>query len=285
MVVWTAAINERSLGASSTARVELAGQLGTAANDFIVPTNARGVIAAACYISDVTPTAGESTLASMSIVSPNLRMDNWEVLAEPISSGLSTQITPLGDAIPRAKYPLMYPAGGGERMQVYGQLQVSRTAAPFMGATVWLTDDSLPDTPYAAQIGGGFQAAASTTSTGTTANTSVTGATISIAAGIGGLQRVIRGYYGFVGGTTLASVKPTTGYYQLTAPELDYPLTYSAEPIFGTLTGAIDTSFTHLTRVDEVAVGVNTPTTITGLMAVGQAPSTLANFAQGILYQ
>jgi len=280
MGVYAYAVGDQSLG-TSTAKTELSGNQSGSAGDWILPAACKGLLAIEPYVYQVTPTSTQTVITTLKVESDDLGIKDFEVLAPPIGGAIATTNYGNADLMRGARYPLFFPSQGGERIQVYGIPQIANSAAPYMGATIWWTDDAkmLTDKPYRARVGGTPGAAGATTSTGTSTG-NVSGATISIS---GEGQRTIRGIYGIIAPTTIATVKPIAGYFTVNAPEFPFALSAGFEPMQGPLGTA--QSFAHLTRVDELAESFKTPSTLTTAINLTAAPSTAGNFANGVLYQ
>lgn len=273
-------ISDVSLG-TSTAKTELSGDRSGNATDYTLPAPAKGIISITPYLYIVTPTANQSLIASLKMESDDLGIKDYEVLAPPGMATVATPSPSMSDLMRTAEYPVYFPSLGGEKLQVYGIPQVTNTAAPFMGAMIKWTDDpsQLVQPQFRARIGGTPGAAGSVTSTGTSA-TSVTGASITLA---GQPARTIRAVTGIVANTTLAAVKPIAGWFSINAPELSYVLRYFAEPVQGPLAATMPPT-QHLTRVDNLSVPIQPPSTIQTALQLTAAPSTAGSFAQGVLY-
>lgn len=280
MGVYQYAVQDLGLG-TSTAKTQLSGDQSGNAADWTLPAECRVLIAVQPVLYQTTPTANQTCVATLKIESDDLGIKDFEVFANPIGSNVATTDVGLADSQARSKYPLFYKTEGGERVSFYGIAQTANTAAPNMGANIWWSDDPAQalDKPYRARVGGTPGAAGSGTSTGT-ATGAVTGASITIS---GHANRIIRGMYGVVSATTLATVKPIAGFFTINSPEFKFKQTFNAEPVQGPLGTA--QSFAHLTRVDEIAVPFKTPSTITTTLQVTAAPSTAGNFYNGVLYQ
>lgn len=280
MSVYTDVIQDVGLG-TGTAKTELSGNLSGSAADYTLPAAARGVLFVQPTLYQTTPTANQTLVASLKVESDDLGLKDYEVLANPVGSNVATTNVGQGDLQRGSIYPAFWPTKGGEKMQFYGIPQTANTAAPNMGATIWWTDDprDMTDMPYRARIGGAAGAAGSGTSTGT-ATGSVSGATITISSG--GTRRV-KIATGIVSATTLATAKPIAGYFVWGAPELAFTLRANFEPVQGPLGTA--QAFAHLTRLDNLNVPLNTPSTIAQNIYLTAAPSTAGNFYQGLLYQ
>lgn len=265
---------------TGTAKTELSGDRSGNSTDYVLPAAAKGLVYAQPMLYITTPTANQTCVATMKIESDDLGIKDFEVFAPPIGGVVATTDQGVCDLMRTAIYPVFAPTQGGEKVQVYGIPQVANTVAPNMGASLWWTDSpqALSSPPFRARVGGTPGAAGAATSTGT-ATGSVAGATITLA---GQPPRVIRSLTGVVAGTTLAASKPIAGWFSWSAPEIAFVLRASVEPLQGPLGTAI--SVAHLTRVDNLAVPIQPPSTISTALQVTAAPSTAGNFYQGILY-
>lgn len=279
MGVYCDVISDVGLG-TSTAKTELSGDRSGNSTDYVLPAAAKGLLYVQPYLYQTTPTANQSLLATLKVESDDLGIKDFEVFASPQGTNVATTDQAISDPQRSAIYPVMFPCLGGEKIQVYGIPQIANTAAPNEGAMIWWTDDpaQLIDRPFRAKVGGTAGGAGSTTSTGT-ATGSVTGASITLA---GQPLRVIRSAFGVLTETTTAAVKPIAGWFAISAPELAFVIRAPFEPIQGHLGTA--QSATHLTRVDNLNIPIQPPSTITTAMQVTAAPSTAGNFANGILY-
>lgn len=281
MGVYSYTVQDQGLG-TSTAKTQLSGAQNGSASAWVLPADCRGILAVAPYVYQVTPTASQTSVSTLKIESDDLGIKDFEVLSTPLGASIATTDYGISEPYRFAKYPLFFPTQGGEQVNFYGIPQTANTAQPFMGAEVWWTDDPsvvARDNPYRARVGGNPGAAGSGTSTGT-ATGAVSGATITIS---GSEQRTIRGLYGIITNTAVATVKPIAGYFTFSAPELKFAQTAAFEPSPAVLGTA--QSFAHLTRVDEIALAFKGPTTIATSAYLTAAPSTAGNFYNGILYQ
>jgi hypothetical protein len=279
MGVYIDTVGDVSLG-TSTAKTQLSGDRSGNATSFTLNAKCRAILAVQPYFYVVTPTSTQTATASMKIESDDLALKDYEVFAPPVGDAVATNDTQTADLMRTCTYPLMQASQGGEAVNFYGIPQIANTAAPFMGAQVWWSDDprTLTDLPFRAKIGGAAGGGASMTSTGTSA-TLVTGATITLA---GQPLRTIRSVTGLLVASTAVSAKPQAGWFALTAGEIAYAIRYAAEPVQGML--GTGTQAGHLTRTDNLAIPVQPPTTIQGYLNVTAASTTAGNFAQGILY-
>lgn len=280
MGIYTYSIGAISLG-TSTAKTQLDGAQQGSASSWTLPASCRGILDITAFLTAVTPTATETTVASLKVECGDIGLNDFEFLANPLNSNIATTDLGLTDLMRGARMPAFWRTNGGENMNFYGIAQTANTAAPYMGATVTWTDDPSvvnQDRPYYAKIGGTAGAAGSGTSTGTSAAL-VTGKSITLS----GAAKVIRGATGIVAATTMASVKPIAGYFKWTANEMKQNISYTAESLPGNLNAAQAT--THLTRVDGLNIPVNSPSTLQGYLQLQLAPSTAGNFYQGIYYQ
>lgn len=280
MGIYCDAIGDVGLG-TSTAKTELSGDRSGNSTDYVLNANAKGILAVQPMLYQTTPTSTQSLVVSMKVESDDLGIKDFEVFAPPIGGNVATTDYAIADLMRTAQYPAFWACKGGEKVQFYGIPQIANTAAPNMGAQVIWTDDPnkvTEDQPFRAKIGGTAGSAGSTTSTGT-ATGNVSGATISL--GSSG-TRTVRSVTGLLAETTTATVKPVAGWFSISCGEIAYVQRWQAEPIQGHLGTA--QSFTHLTRVDNISVPLTTPTTIATALQVTAAPSTAANFANGILY-
>lgn len=273
-------IQDVSLG-TSTAKTELSGDRSGNSTDYVLPAAAKGIISIQPYLYIVTPTATQSLIASLKIESDDLGIKDFEVFAPPGMATVSTPSPSMTDLMRTAEYPVYFPCLGGEKVQVYGIPQVANTVAPFMGAMIKWTDDTsqLTQPQFRARIGGTPGAAGSVTSTGTSA-TSVTGATITLA---GQPARTIRAVTGIIANTTLAAVKPLAGWFSFNSPELSYVLRAPFEPVQGPLAATMPPT-QHLTRVDNLSVPIQPPSTIQTALQLTAAPTTAGSFANGLIY-
>ena len=279
MGIYCDVVADVSLG-TSTAKTKLSGDLSGNAADYTLPANAKGILYVQPMHYVVTPTATQTSVASLKVESDDLGLKDYEVFAPPIGGAIATTDNTLSDLMRTSIYPVMFRCAGGEKISLYGIPQTANTAAPYMGASIWWTDDArqITDLPFRARIGGTPGAAGSGTSTGTSAG-SVTGQTITVS---GGDTRTLRSLTGILAPTTINAVKPTTGYFTYSSPELAFLQRMQAEPIQGSLGSAL--AFAHLSRVDNLSVPFKTPTSISTSLVLSQAPTTAGNFYNGILY-
>jgi hypothetical protein len=284
---WYDVIGEIALPAT-TAKTQLDGAKtsgAAAANDYVVQGAPNVVLSVQPNFTIVTPTAGESEIATLAVESGDPGLGFYEVFAVPVGSGLSTQITPIMDRQMVSTYPANFPIHDGTHLRFYGISQIAPTVATnTMGAKILLSDGG-PENGglFKAQVGGTYAAAGSTTNTGTTANAVKSGASIAVSGFAGS---AIKSTYGILILTTLASVKPLSAWYTLVEAGLERVITDYFEPVEGTLTGAISTSSSRLTRGDGQDVGIKSASlTIATTAYIRLAPSTTGNFANGILYQ
>ncbi|MDE1824740.1 MAG: hypothetical protein KGH74_05620, partial [Candidatus Micrarchaeota archaeon] len=259
MGIYCDVISDVSLG-TGTAKTELSGDRSGNSTDYVLPAAARGVLYIQPMLYQTTPTANQTCVASLKMESDDLGIKDYEVLAVPLSTNVATTDLGVTDLQRTSVYPVMFKCNGGEKIQVYGIPQTANTAAPNMGAMIWWTDDvsQVTDKPFRARIGGTAGAAGSGTSTGT-ATGNVAGQTIQV-GGSAGQTRTIRSITAIVASTTMAATKPIAGWASYTSPDMAFTLRAQLEPQQGALGTA--QSIPHLTRVDNLSVPFNAPTTI-----------------------
>lgn len=293
--VYTDVIADRQL--TGNTKIELAGvPTSTAANDYVLPAASKKLLYFQPYIYSTTPAANDAIVATLKIESDDLGIKDYEVYATPFNGGftLSTStITTISGYSPpdlqrTAIYPGMFAALGGEKVQPYGVLQSAPTSSIFMGANLWWSDDpgEGEGIPYRAKVTGTAGTGGSLTATGT-ATGSVAGANISLA---GQPARTIKTLTGVLVGTTPAAGKALVGWFSLTAAEIAYIQRYASEPIFApdAASGTTATELPYvgkLTRIDNLAVPIQPPSTIASAIFLTAAPTTSGLFGQGILYQ
>lgn len=291
-------IGSRTLGAGANTLTTLSGDLSGNATDYTIPTACQGILWVQPTLTIVTPTVSEATIGSLSMDSSAIGLPPFEVLAAPLYAKIATTDPGgIGDQDQGfATYPVMFAnddskAGlANAKLTFKGNTQVTNTAGPTMGAKIWWTDNlSLvhqlrtaggnPDRPFNALIGGSYEAAGASTSTGT-ATGSVTGKTIAIS---GGITRRMRGLFGVCAPVTPVAAKPFTGFYIFTAPELPYVQRLGMEPLAGPL--GTSTQVAKLTADYRISFDFATPTTVLCNASFDAISSTAGNFAQGVLFQ
>lgn len=291
-------IGSRALGTSSLTPITLSGDLSGNATDYVLPTAAEGLLWVQPTLAIVTPTVSEATMATLSVDSSSLGLPPFEVLAAPLYAKIATTDPGgVGDQDQGlATYPLMFDDGdskagmSGSKLTFKGTIQVANTAAPTMGAKLWWTDipglanqlrkvGGNPDRPFNALVGGAYEGGGAATSTGT-ATGQVTGKTATVS---GNVARRMRGLFGVTTPVTPVAVKPFTGFYIYTSPEISYIQRVGMEPLAGPL--GTSTQVSKLTADFRVSFDFVTPSTILLNASFDAISSTAGNFAQGILYQ
>lgn len=291
---WIDQIASVSLG-TSTSKTKLGGtQVQATGADYLVPGDARSIVAVRPKLWETTPTANQAVSATLKIESADLHLGDYEVFANPLDSGLGTAENMYED--PSPIYPTNFPCFGGERVQFFGTAQVANTVAPLMAVDVFLSDtqgaflDAISPTyaqvidysrPVQAKIAG-INYGGGPTSTGTAAATQTFDGGLNISAP----QKLIKGLYGLLVGTTPAASKPVSGQFAVTAGELVLnPQRWNAEPIPGflgtTTAGALD----HLAKVEGLNIRLKAPSFVKGSFTLDTAITTAGNFEVGYLYQ
>lgn len=289
-------ISSRSTG-TATAQTQLSGDRSGNAADFVTPTWCRYLTKVRTFLTELTPTAGQSVLNTLKIQSSDVNVGNYEVFAEPLGSALSTTATYLqGQGSNTAVYPWNMtnnasagPLAGqatlaGVHFQFYGQSQITNTVAARQGALVW-ADDSGPDTTLG--VGQWYSLATSKinnssnpTSTGTSA-AAVSGQAITI-SGIG--NATLRGLYGVVTSGTIVASDTVIGWFTVTANELSVPLQWNMEPITGFL-GTVGQVQNLISKCEGIAIQAKLPTTLSNTLTLDVAPANAGNFEIAVMYQ
>lgn len=282
-------ISSRSLG-TGTAKTQLSGDRSGNATNYQLPAWARSILAVRPWLSELTPTAGQSVLATVKLESDDLGIKDYETFAQPLGSVLGATATFLEPGQNFVQYPVNFPCNGGENMQFFGVPQIANTVAPRMGATIWISDQPPGLNPVRCKVTGTAGGGASTTSTGTAAGR-VTGGTISISGGVtqpelpqGSVGRRIKAVYGIVTSGTIVASDTITGWFELSSAELGATIRWNMEPVQGFL-GATGQVWNILSKLEGLDVVVQTNTTMTATLVMDVAPANAANFAVGVLYQ
>jgi len=287
---WVDNIASVSLG-TSTSKTKLAGQYvqGTGAN-YIVPTACRCIVGVRPKIYETTPTANQAVLATCKVESTDLKMGDYEVLANPMDSGLGTAEIQYMDTAPW--WPLMYPTYGGEQVQIYGTAQVANTVAPLMAVDLLLAD-TWPEgfngstMSWASGYGPvqskvvGINYGGGPTATGTAAGSVATDGGITISTPKKRLIDVIA----TVVGTTPAASKPFGGMMQIIAGELSVnPLRFAIEPITGFLGTTTAGQKLPLTHAGPLNISLRAPSNVKSSFTLDTAVTTAGNFATQYMY-
>jgi hypothetical protein len=291
-------IGSRTLTTSTLVPTTLSGDLSGNAADYKIPTACQGLLWIQPTLTIVTPTVSEATMATLSVDSSSIGLTPFEVLAAPLYAKIATTNPGgIGDQDQGlATYPLMFASDDSKAglanapLTFKGTPQVTNTAGPTMGAKLWWTDSAAlvhqlrtaggnPDRPFNALVGGSYEGGGAATSTGT-ATGAVTGKTATVS---GGIVRRMRGLFGVTTPVTPVTVKPFTGFYIFTAPELPYVQRLGMEPLAGPL--GTSTQVSKLTADYRVSFDFATPTTVLLNASFDAISSTAGNFAQGILFQ
>lgn len=280
---------------TSTAKTKLGGTqvFGTGA-DYLMPGDARGLLAVRPKMYGTTPTANQASSATLKIESADLHLGDFEVFATPLDSGLGTAENQYQDTAPI--YPTNFPCYGGERVQFYGTPQVANTVAIYESVDVFLssTQGAFLDavTPSMAQVIdysrpvqgkiAGINYGGGPTSTGTAAGTQVFDGGVNISAP----QKLIKAFYGLLVGTTPGASKPVGGQFAWTAGELVLnPQRWNAEPITGFLGTTTASALNHLSKVEGLNIRLKAPSFVKGSFTLDIAITTLCNFEVGSIYQ
>ncbi len=272
-------IGDRSLG-TSTAQIQLSGDKSGNATDYVVPTNVRSILAVSPILSQLTPTAGESVQATLSLISSDLNFGNCEMLAEPLGSALSTVAFQPATVQNRNIYPLNMNTQGGEHIQFYGQAQVANTVAPFMGATLYVSDQPIQGPQYFYLTTSKNKNSSNPTSSGTSP-TAVAGQSVTISGqGTG----TIRALYGVFASGTIVASDVVRGYFSVSAPEIQYVNhRWEMEPVQGFL-GTTGQTNNYIARADKLSIPFKTPTTVSTTLTLVTAPANAGTFEVGIQY-
>lgn len=286
---WADQIAAVSIG-TSTAKTELGGtQIAGTGADYLLPTAARCIVAVRPkVIHSGLPTADEAILATLKVESGDLGIKDFEVLANPVDSGLGTNEMQLQDSAPW--YPIMQPCNGGEKVQFYGTAQVANTVAPSMAVDVLLSS-SWPTGynggawtpkygPVQAKVAG-INYGGGPTSTGTAATTPAVDGGVTIS----GPRRRLIGVVGAVVGTTPAAQKGISGQFLVNASELSVnPIRFNAEPILGFLGTTTTAALAHLSKMVGINLDLNAPSTPKSSFSLDAAITTLGHFETGYIY-
>lgn len=292
--LWVDQIAAVSLG-TGTAKTKLGGtQVFNTSANYVMPGDARSIVAVRPKIYGTTPTANQAIMVTLKIESSDLHLGDFEVFANPIDSSLGTASSLYQDAAPW--YPCNFVAAGGENVQFFGTPQIANTVAVYMSVDVLLSD-----TPYAscasvhpqydyvldysqpvqAKIAG-INSTGGPTSTGTAAATATADGGLTIA----GPQKLIKGFYGVVVGTTPAASKEIAGQFAVNAGELVLnPQRWNAEPITGFLGTTTAGALAHISKMEGVNIRLKSPSKPINTFALDIAITTAGNFEVGYLYQ
>lgn len=290
---WIDEVSAVSLG-TSTGKTKLGGtQVEGTSADYTVPGDARSIVAVQPVFYGITPTANQAFLATLKIESADLHLGDYEVFAAPIDSGLGTAETMLLDRAPW--YPTNFVCAGGEKVQFFGTPQVANTVAPLMACNVLLADtagapsDFVPNyidvldysVPVQAKIAG-INYGGGPTSTGTAAATQVFDGGLQISSP----QKLIKGLYGALVGTTPAASKPVAGVFAATAGELVLnPQRFNAMPLTGFLGTSTSNQISYIAKIEGLNIRLKSPSFVKGSFILDLAITTLADFEVGYLYQ
>ena len=272
-------ISEKSLG-TSTAQSQLSGDRSGNAADYVVPTWCKSIRLVRTHLSEITPTAGQAVSATLKIQSSDLNIGNYEVFAAPLGGILGATAVALEAPQNAQVYPFQLRTGGGEHLQFYGQAQVANTAAPFLGACAWISNDGPTDRQYFSLATSKYNNASNPTSTGTTA-AAVTGLPFTI-SGQGSIR--IKGAYFMATSGTIVASDVMRGWVALTAPELPVPIRWNIEPIQGFL-GSTGQTWNLLSKIEGIDIEAKTPTTISNVLTIVTAPANAGVFEVAALYQ
>lgn len=291
---WVDQIASVALG-TGTAKTKLGGtQVQGTGADYLVPGDARSIVAVRPKLFETTPTANQAVTATLKIESSDLHLGDYEVFATPIDSGLGTNEGQLQDTAPI--YPCNFPCFGGERVQFFGTPQVANAVAPLMSVDVLLADTQGASAagfvpafaqvidyaqPIQAKIAG-INYGGGPTSTGTATASQVFDGGLNISAP----QKIIKALYGLLVGTTPAASKPVAGQFAATAGELVLnPQRWNAEPTTGFLGTTTEGTLNHLSKVEGINIRLKAPSFVKGSMTLDSAITTAGNFEVGYLYQ
>jgi hypothetical protein len=240
------------------------------------------------------PTANQAVLATLKIESADLHLGDYEVFANPLDSGLGTNEMQMQDPAPW--YPCNFPCAGGEAVQFYGTAQVANTVAPLMAVDVLLSDTvgaradgACPNfanvLDYSKMVQAklaGINSTGGPTATGTAAGSVGTDGGVKIAAP----QKMIKGLYGVVVGTTPAAQKGIGGQFAVNEGAFVFnPLRWNAEPITGFLGTTTTGALAHISKVEGLNLKLKSPATPIGTFVLDVAITTAGNFEIGYLYQ
>lgn len=281
-------ISSRSLG-TSTVQTTLSGDRSGNATNFVCPQWGKAIPRLRTFITELTPTAGQSVVSTLTQVSTDTgalpAVGNYEVFATPLGSALSTTATFLnGNGSNYATYPWNFRINPSMQITFYGQAQVANTVAPRQGACLWV-DDSGTDSALGGQwhflTTSKNNNSSNPTSTGTSAG-SVTGQTVTISS-LG--QITLYALYGILTSGTIVASDTTIGWYYVYAPEIPVgQLQWNIEPNTGFL-GTVGQEQNLISKMENIAVSVKTPTTITTYINMDVAPANAGNFEVCLGYQ
>lgn len=284
---WIDQIAAVSLG-TGTGKTKLGGSQveGTSA-DYLLPTATRAIVAVRPKILLTTPTADQGVMATLKVESGDLGIKDFEVLANPLDSGLGTNEMQIQDAAPW--YPLMQPCNGGEKVSFYGTAQIANTVAPLMAVDVLLSS-AWPEGysgawashygPVQAKVAG-INYGGGPTATGTAAGSVATDGGVTIS----GPERRLLGIVSVVEDTTPAASKPISGQINVSASELSVnPQRFNIEPITGFLGTTTTGALAHLSKVAPLNLNLYAPSTPKSAFTLDQAITTAGEFETGYIY-
>ncbi len=279
-------IGSQSLGTTSV-QTQLSGQRNAAASNYICPAWMNGLITIRGDLSELTPTAGQSVLATLKLQSNDVNFGNYEVPTVALGSVLGatnfqySRGSNVKEVFPVGLAPPATGTLGGVNIQIFGQTQVNCTVGPRMGATLWISNLTPAESQVYSLMSSKVQGSGPT-STGTTATQVSVGTPLPTISGATGAT--IFEAFGIVASGTIVASDQTQGFFLVQAPEVPVPIRFDIDPITGFLgaTGQVQNLWSY---AENLHMEVTTPTSLQEFVNLEVAPANAGNFELGVLYQ
>ena len=259
-------IGSTSLGAASTAKVQLGGA------DYVLPEWAKQIVAVRPFCTIDVPTVSESVVAKLTLESEDFVISPYEVLAAPITSHLGATSVPM---VPKIEtYMVNCPVQGGGKLKAYGNCLLANTAAPNMGVAIIMS--SRP--PTRRQL---FAKMGTYTGTGTTASTEVAGTKYSFSKG----SRIVE-LFGVFAPDTIAAAEGLCGYLRFESSEFaaPVPLKMPFQPQVGLITAGAS-NIAGVSRQPVLVPLRGGQTNIQDYFLMDLAPAAAGYFVTGVMVE
>lgn len=242
-----------------------------ATNDIVMPAAAKELVSVVPIANLLTPTAAQSLLTKLELVSADALATPVEVPGPPTGAILGATCSGLSADL--IEFPVHIPLKGGERFQAYGTALASNTVAPLCGMLIKISDTPSNKPQMHWKMG-------TLTSTGTSL-ADVSGTAFSITG-----AKQIDNVWSIIAPTTELASNPIAGYAYLESSDFlnSFPTRFVPAPI-GPVLSTLGQAFIQKVIVWDFNMPVKTPCSIKDHFVVEQTPGTAGNFVNGIGYE
>lgn len=218
------------------------------------------------------PTAAESDTAVIRLKSNMVRIQPYEVFAQPTNAGIGADIQSFRAESPT--YPVNCPVKKGDLIQATGAELTACTVHLYVGVT-FIFADFMAAPQYNSQIG---------TQTATSASAATESAVNTITIGSG--HSMIKRIYAMTVDTTTASGKGQICKYRITSDQIQKggDIQFDGEGVGGVLSGAATGSCTMLTALEDVDIPISGQTILNGYELNVVAVTTAGKWNYCVMY-